>query len=128
MKKKAKPRRCSVWPVIIAGFSLTLAGCNSGGENNSRVAPTPARSEFERDLEYVRRAQLTHTYVISRKDGAVLDADDRQFIARNTPAETTHRLITDGNRRAIIGTNFDLYEENKKALQQRFIVESFASQ
>ncbi|MEJ7618248.1 MAG: hypothetical protein WKF30_15075 [Pyrinomonadaceae bacterium] len=130
MEKLRTALRKNVLLVGAVSLSLMLAGCGSGSNSNQKAnatPPTPAKSQFERDLEYVRRAQLTHTYVISRQDGAVLDGDDRQFISRNTPAETAHRLITDGNRRAIIGTNFDLYAENKKALEERFTVESYAN-
>lgn len=126
-QKKFKPSRFS--PALVVALCLTVGGCNPGGNSNRQTAAaTPVQSEYERDLAYVRRARLAHTYVISRKDGTALDADDRQFIARNTPAETTHRLITDGNRRAIIGTNFELYEENKKALEPRFAVEDLPNQ
>lgn len=128
MKKLQTGRRKNVLLVAAVCFSLTLAGCGSGSSSpKANAKPTPAKSQFEQDLEYVRRAQLTHTYVISRKDEAILDSDDKQFISRNTPAETAHRLITDGGRRAIIGTNFDLYAENKKALEQRFTMESYAN-
>lgn len=118
--------------LILLTAAVVSANCGGGGGTPPRATPAPAVStpagagEFERDLASVRRARLSHTYIISRKDGAALDPSDREFIARHTPMETSQRLVTDAGRRAIIGTNFDIYPESKEALEKRFIIEKDA--
>lgn len=114
---------------VLIMLCLTFCGgCQQSGSGTKQAgqatkAPTPVLSEFEKDLEYVRKAQLAHTYIIARKDGAPFETADKEFLGRNTPAETSYRLITDGGRRAIISSNFDLTPENKEALVKHFTVE-----
>ncbi len=110
---------------LIVLLCLTVAGCQQGGGGAKQTvkAPTPVLSEFEKDLNYVRKAQLAHTYIFARKDGAPFEPADKEFLGRNTPPETSYRLITDGERRAIISSNFDLAPENKEALAKRFTIE-----
>ena len=124
-------RRKHQRPALIAVFALVIAltsGCwrdGGGGGGGTQVtkAPTPVLSQFEKDLAYVRKAQLAYIYVIARKDGAPFDAADKEYLGRNTLPETSYRLLTDEDRRAIISSNFDLTPENKEALAKRFTFE-----
>jgi hypothetical protein len=82
-------------------------------------------SAFERDLASVQRNNYRKVYVISRPDGAALNADDKSYLKTNMPIETTMRILTDEDRRLIVGTNFDLKPEHLDALNRRFRIEDY---
>jgi hypothetical protein len=118
-------------------FLLTLtalilcasAACQSS-ETKPQPQPTPARSEFESDLDYVKRSYsygLTHIYVLSRRDGAAFEKDDRDYLRLNMPREVYTTVVTDNGRKAIVGTNIDFSDENRKALTKRFTIEDYSN-
>jgi hypothetical protein len=113
--------------VMLAAFVLVaLGGCNrSGSGNNSAAQNQP--SAFEKDLAAVRRNNFQKVYVISRTDGGALNADDKAYLKTNMPIETTMRILTDEDRRVIVGTNFDFKPEHSDALNKRFKVEDYTS-
>jgi hypothetical protein len=115
--------------LLIAGVSL--ASC--GGGNNSSVGPAIAQSSptipkvgFEADLEYVRKGQYTYVWVFARKDGKPLDKDDGAYLRANAH-QVVDWVTTDGGKRVIAGTNFDLALGNLALLQKRFVVEDYTS-
>jgi hypothetical protein len=109
--------------VMIFSFVVTLGGCNrSGSQPGAAQNKLPA---FERDLASVQRNNFQKVYVISRPDGGKLDADDKAYLKTNMPIETTMRILTDEDRRLIVGTNFDLKPEHFDALNKRFRVEDY---
>ena len=111
--------------LLVVLLSLTLAfasGCNrsqTGAETQNKL------SAFERDLASVKRNNYQKVYVISRPDGGQLNADDKAFLKTNMPIETTMRILTDEDRRVIVGTNFDFKPEHLDALNKRFKVEDY---
>jgi hypothetical protein len=91
------------------------------------VASTPAPSPktgFEADLDYVRKGQYTYVWVFSRKDGTLIDKDDAAFLRTNAP-QVVDWVTTDGGKRVIAGTNFDLAQGNLELLKKRFVVEDY---
>jgi hypothetical protein len=120
MRVKMSKNACVV---IILSLTLALAyGCN---RTPSREATQNKPSAFERDLASVRRNNYQKVYVISRPDGGQLNADDKTFLKTNMPIETTMRILTDEDRRVIVGTNFDFKPEHVDALTKRFKVEDY---
>ena len=118
-----------VWISKCAGVGLLLlltvasGGCNrSGSQQGAARNKLPA---FERDLASVQRNNFQKVYVISRPDGGTLDADDKAYLKTNMPIETTMRILTDEDRRLIVGTNFDLKPEHFDALNKRFRIEDY---
>jgi hypothetical protein len=109
---------------LAAFFAFALGGCNRSG-NNSAAQNKP--SAFEKDLASVRRNNFQKVYVISRPDGGALNADDKAFLKTNMPLETTMRILTDEDRRVIVGTNFDFKPEHTDALNKRFKVEDYTN-
>jgi hypothetical protein len=100
----------------------------SGGCNRSGSQPGAAQNKlpvFERDLASVQRNNFQKVYVISRPDGGALNADDKAYLKTNMPIETTMRILTDEDRRLIVGTNFDFKPEQFDALNQRFRLEDY---
>ena len=102
---------------------LALAGCNS-----TRNANAPARplSEFERDLVTVKNGGFGHIYVFARKDGQSFQADDKSYLKAHPPDDVNSMwLLSDGERRVILGTNTDFTPDNLGALIKRFSVEDY---
>jgi basic membrane lipoprotein Med (substrate-binding protein (PBP1-ABC) superfamily) len=111
---------------VVALLSLAVlhGGCNRSGSQQQGAAQNKL-PVFERDLASVQRNNFQKVYVISRPDGAALNADDKAYLKTNMPIETTMRLLTDEDRRLIVGTNFDLKPEHFDALNKRFHVEDY---
>lgn len=112
--------------VMLAAFVVVLGGCARSGSGDNSAAQNK-QSDFEKDLAAVRRNNFQKVYVISRPDGGSLNADDKAFLKTNMPIETTMRILTDEDRRVIVGTNFDFKPEHTDALNKRFKVEDYTN-
>jgi hypothetical protein len=109
--------------IMLLALALLGGGCNrSGSQTDAARNKIPA---FERDLASVQRNNYQKVYVISRPDGGRLDTEDKAYLKTNMPIETTMRILTDEDRRLIVGTNFDLKPEHLDALNRRFRVEDY---
>ena len=104
--------------------SSTTANLSSNGSSTQTTAKDSPLSGFERDLQFVRNGQYAYVWVFSRKDGKPLDKDDGAFLRTNAP-QVVDWVTTDGGKRAIGGTNFDLEQGNMNLLRKRFIVENY---
>ncbi len=99
-----------------------LAGCNSSPSKQ----PSRALTEFERDMVTVKNGGFAHTYVFARKDAQALQPDDKTFIKAHPPDDVNSMwLLTDAERRVILGTNVNFTPENLRALTERFNVEDY---
>ena len=119
---------------LIFALSVAAAGGSACGPNErimqssaERSEPTPSTakpetSTFERDLDAMRNADFYLVYAFRRKDGAVLDADDRSFASAVIPPEINRRMVSDQGRAILIGSNFKLPEDSMKALSERFAI------
>jgi hypothetical protein len=79
---------------------------------------------FEKDLKYIKDGQFSYVWVFSRKDGKPLDKDDSAFLRVNAP-QVVDWVVTDGGKKVIAGTNFNLEEGNLEKLRKRFIAEDY---
>lgn len=87
------------------------------------VSSTPAVSAFETDLRAMQNADFTFILVFRRRDGAVLDAEDKAVINANTPPEVNRRTLSDGGKAVIIGSNFPFLPGTIENLTSRFVME-----
>jgi hypothetical protein len=87
---------------------------------------TPVRNSFERDLESMRTADFIFIYIMRRKDGEPLDADDKRFASLVIPGEMNRRSVSDEGKAIIIGSNFKMPEDSYKVLAERFAVEDLS--
>ena len=121
-------------PIILA---LLLTGCSGSSSNRTpqqsaatpvstspQVSPSPLTG-FEKDLQYIRNGGYTYVWVFSRKDGKPLDKDDSAFLRTNAP-QVVDWVTTDGGRKVIGGTNFNLEQGNLEALKKRFVTEDYS--
>ncbi|MDQ1592578.1 MAG: hypothetical protein QOG71_3205 [Pyrinomonadaceae bacterium] len=121
--KISKRSAIVVAAVVLLSLAVFNVGCNrSSAPQGATQNKLPA---FERDLASVKRNNFQKVYVIARPDGATLNADDKAYLKTNMPIETTMRILTDEDRRLIVGTNFDLKPEHLDALNKRFRVEDY---
>ncbi len=116
--------------VLLAALSLaSCGGSNSNQSPSSNVSPaqsspSPAKTGFEADLDYVRKGQYTYVLVFSRKDGKPIDKNDAAYLRTNAP-QVVDWVTTDEGKKVIAGTNFDLEKGNLNLLKKRFIVEDY---
>ncbi len=98
---------------------------SAGGPGASQTTATPAKVGFEADLEYVRKGQYTYVWVFARKDGKPFDKEDATYLRTNA-TQVVDWVSTDGGKRVIAGTNFDLALGNLELLKKRFAVEDYS--
>lgn len=118
-----KITKCACVVVLVSLAALFSGGCNRSGSQQGAAQNRPPA--FERDLASVQRNNFQKVYVISRPDGGAINADDKVYLKTNMPIETTMRILTDEDRRLIVGTNFDLKPEHFDALNKRFRIEDY---
>jgi hypothetical protein len=119
---KVKISKCAALVMLLL-LGVATGGCNRSGSQQG--AAQNKLSTFERDLASVQRNNYQKVYVISRPDGGALNADDKAYLKTNMPIETTMRILTDEDRRLIVGTNFDFKPEHFDALNKRFRIEDY---
>jgi hypothetical protein len=121
---------------ILIAVVLLFAGCGGSAPNNANNSSTPSetstaipsptpQSEFEKDLQFIRNGGYTYIYIISRKDGKPLEPTDSDFLRQNAP-QIVDWARTDGGKKVIAGTNFNLEEGNFGALKKRYNVEDYS--
>jgi hypothetical protein len=102
----------------------------SGNSNAAQTASSenaPASTpSLEQDLEAMRNADFYFIYVFRRKDGQVLDADDKRFMAAVIPPEINRRTISDGGRALVCGSNFRIPPEAWEDMKMRFDFEDYS--
>jgi hypothetical protein len=125
--------RLMILGILLVGFSLAACSSDSpnkapssGNSSTAKSSPTPPKTGFETDLDYVRRGQYTYVWVFSRKDGKALDKDDGAYLRTNAP-QVVDWVTTDQGKKVIAGTNFDLAQGNLELLKKRFVVEDYTA-
>ena len=100
---------------------------NSSVTTSDPVNVEPAASGFESDLQATRTANFTFIYVLRRKDGNELAADDRRFAGDNIPTEMNRKTVSDSGKAIIVGSNFRMPLENQNVLSDRFAFEDLSN-
>jgi len=123
----------SFWILMVLAAGVVITSCDGGGSSSNATppvnqtaqsSPPPPKTGFEADLDYVRKGMYTYIWVFSRKDGKPLDRDDGAFLRKQAP-QVVDWVTTDGGKRVIAGTNFDLEQGNLDLLKKRFVVEDY---
>ena len=121
--------------VLLLALLFAACGGSPGVSSNvaSPEAPAPSApatpqssplTGFEKDLQYIKGGQFIYVWVFSRKDGKPLDKDDSAFLRVNAP-QVVDWVVTDGGKKVIAGTNFNLEEGNLETLRKRFVAEDY---
>ncbi len=113
--------------LLLVGSLLTSCAANEGvlrsGRPDSSPPGSPAIevSAFERDMAEAKGAGFAWLYVVRRRDGGILTAEDKTFIKQHS-ADANRRILTDGDKAVIIGSNYSVTAEGARALKERLDV------
>ena len=120
--------------IVLAVVLFSSCSSDQSNSNTPAASESPATAEstpqaspqtgFERDLQYVKNGQYAYIWVFSRKDGQPLNSLDSIFLRTNAP-QVVDWVITDGGKKVIAGTNFNLEEGNLGVLKKRFNAEDY---
>jgi hypothetical protein len=105
-----------------------IVNSSTGQWSNTKAnaSQTPVQNSFEQDLESMRTADFIFIYILRRKDGAPLEADDKRFASLVIPGEMNRRSVSDEGKAIIIGSNFKMPEDSFKVIAERFAVEDLS--
>lgn len=122
------------WPRLLALtlVAMLAAGCGanetilkSGRESPPPANAAPSLPTFEKDLDDMSTADFAFIYVLRRKDGGPIDADDRSVIKLHT-AEANRRVSSDNGKAVIIGGHAQILPAKMAALYDRFVIENYS--
>ena len=129
-QSKTMTRTSAIISILILAC-VALAGCGRSETPSATAAGSPAATkaatpatQFERDLQEVRNSSFQHVWLISRRDGKVIDKDDAAFLRTNAP-QVIDWVKTDGGTKVFAGTNFDLELAGLNLIRKRFVVEDY---
>lgn len=125
MKLIASMARLCMLALFLCSCSANEGILRSGRETPAQSNAGPVKDQFARELEEFRTADFTFIYVLRRKDGGPIDAEDRGVIRLQT-ADANRRVSADDGKAFIIGTNAQLPPQNIMALYARFSVEDYS--
>lgn len=118
--------------LITAALALLTAACGANEGVLKSDRETPAQSNIQSpmalidtDIEAMRTAGFTFIYVLRRKDGQQLDAEDVGVIRLQT-AEANRRVKSDDDKAVVIGSNYAIPPKNMFVLFDRFAVENYS--
>lgn len=117
--------------VFLFFLNLLGSGCgpNEGvlksGKETPQANAASDKSPFEQDLDAMRNADFIYVYVLRRKDGGMIGAEDRGVIKLHTSL-ANRRVSSDDDKAFIIGSNTPLPPPNLMALYDRFAVENYS--
>lgn len=117
--------------VILAFASLFSIACgaNEGILKSGRETPMPSNStlvvtSLEKDVEEMRTADFKFIYVLRRKDGGKMDAEDRGVIKEQT-IDANRRVSSDNGKAIVVGSNFAIPPDKLLAIYGKFAIENF---
>ncbi|MBK8304478.1 MAG: hypothetical protein IPK98_14155 [Chloracidobacterium sp.] len=118
---------------LVLTFFIALTGAcgaNDGTLKSGKETPASSnaqltKSVFEEDLGSMRTADFRFVYVLRRKDGGKIDAEDRSVIKAQT-TDANRRMSSDDDKAFIIGTNTQIPPKNMFVLMARFAVENYS--
>lgn len=124
-------RKGAVGFSVLLLLSLIASGCgpNEGilksGKETPQVNAESGKSLFDQDIEAMRTADFVYVYVLRRKDGGKIDAEDRGVIRVQTSL-ANRRVSADDDKAFIIGSNNPIPPQNMFVLYERFAVENYS--
>jgi len=121
---------------LLAGSLFTMA-CGPNEEilksnsNQPSTEPTsaansqPAYDTVENEVENMRTADFDFIFVLRRKDGGIMQPDDKAFVRANAANANRRSLVEDG-KAIVIGANAGTLGDVTKKLAERFEVQDFS--
>lgn len=118
--------------LLIAVTCILAVACGPDDRilKSGKETPTPSnvgatKVTFEKELDEIMAAKFTFIYVLRRKDGQKLDAEDRSVIRLQT-VDMNRRVTADEDKAVIIGSNYQIPPKNMLVLFDRFAVQNYS--
>jgi hypothetical protein len=122
--------------VLFVVFTVGLTSCGPNETVLKSNSPTPAppgaaptrrssNDPVEKEVEAMQTADFNFIYVLRRRDGGVLDSDDKTFL-RSVTATVNRRTLSNDQKAIIIGANNKLPPELIQSMKDRFNFEDFS--
>src|SRR5262244_3718264 len=107
----------NLWLIFV--FALAACGPNETILKSNSPTPLPpgetpnkpsSNDPVEKEVEAMQTADFNFIYVLRRRDGGVLDSDDKAFL-RIATATVNRRTLSNDEKAIIIGSNTKLLPE-----------------
>jgi hypothetical protein len=109
-------RNLTVLSLVFA--ALLFSSCEAPQDTNTvNARSTPSMTEFERDLKSFKTAGFDYIFVLKRKDGGKMTAEDKQFIRDRRHYATNRSKVSDDETTVFVGSNFAFQDFSKPADQ-----------
>ncbi len=112
--------------ILLVSFNLACVSPSLKANKAVNKLPENKPASFESDLETMKTAKFDYIFVFRRKDGGVLDSEDKAFLKANSPPATNRFILSDDDKAAIAGSGFEFPAENLETLRKRFDIEDFS--
>jgi hypothetical protein len=115
---------------VSCGPNETILKSNSN-ESTAPPGSTIANSQaaydsVEGEVENMRTADFDFILVLRRKDGGVMQSDDKAFVRTYTTPNANRRSLVDGGKAIVIGANAGALGGVVRKLSERFDVANFS--
>ena len=118
--------------LLVVGF-LSACGPNETILKSNPPTPTPAANAttytsndtVDKEVESMRNANFNYIFVLRRKDGGKMDADDKAFV-RGVTGGFNRRTLSDDEKAVIVGSNPKVPNDTLELIKSRFQVEDFS--
>ncbi|MEQ1644594.1 MAG: hypothetical protein ABL959_14190 [Pyrinomonadaceae bacterium] len=116
--------------IVMACVFAAACGPDDRILKSGKETPAPSNVEaskptFAKELDEIMSARFTFVYVLRRKDGQKLDAEDRSVIRLQT-VDMNRRVTADDDKAVIIGSNYQIPPKNMLVLFDRFAVQNYS--
>lgn len=118
--------------MFLLAFVLFVAACGanegilkSGKADPSSTNAGPVLTTVEKDIGDMQTADFRFIYVLRRKDGGSIDAEDRGIIKLQT-VDVNRRISSDNGKAFVVGSNTQIPAARMAALFDRFAVENYS--
>jgi hypothetical protein len=126
---------CGKLLTLIAGIVL-LSACGPNETILKSNSPTPMPADasatpytsndpVDKEVDAMRTANFNYIFVLRRKDGAKLTADDIALV-RGVTGGFNRRTLSDDEKAVIVGSNPRVPDDTMQMIRSRFDVEDFS--
>jgi hypothetical protein len=84
--------------------------------------PSSSNQTVEKEVEAMQTADFNYIFVLRRRDGGVMDMDDKAFL-RQATGNVNRRTLSDDGKAIIIGSNAKFPPELLQVINERFELE-----
>jgi hypothetical protein len=118
----------AVFAILISiNFACESSSSQQRNSKNANASPEVKMTSIERDVKSMQTANFDYIFVFRRKDGGVLDNEDKAYLKANSPADTNRFVLSDDDKAVVAGSSYEFKPENLEKLGERFNIENYSS-